>query len=890
MSTHLSEVARLPFASDNVAVATHDLSVGLQITTSSGLIKLSHHVLEGHRFAIEGIEEGEPLLSWGMPFGKATKQIAPGDYVCNEGVLDALSKRNMPFKLPEMSNFSDEIDAFEFDPRHFMHADQVPIQPAEYTFEGYPRGAQRGVGTRNYILLIGVSSRVAGFVRHLEKELAFLSDQYQHIDGIVGIVHTEGDDINLNNRELVLRTLAGFIVHPNTGAALLIDEGSEAIQNKHVQHFIVQNSYPIDTVKCEALSIGEHFKESIEKGIGLVHEWLFSVNSALRSPQPISKLKIALQCGGSDAFSGISGNPLAGWVAHEIIKQGGSANLAETDELVGAEAYILKKVKSRSVAERFLATIDRFIHRAARHGSSAAGNPSGGNKYRGLYNIYLKSLGAAMKKHPSVRLDQVIDYGERMEAPGYYFMDSPGNDLESVAGQVAAGCNMIYFVTGNGSITNFPFVPTVKIVTTTRRFELLKDDMDVNAGAYLDGTPMEDLGRNTLQLTLDIASGKKSVGEKAGHSQVQIWRNWRQSEGKRSTHPGGDAVEIAMLSGTPVKITEGNPHSKYSIPGFQTAMGVAFAKIGLIMPTSLCAGQVARMAASHLNNQPTTVNKGLDRFIALVHTEGCGASSGSSEDLYMRTMVGHLTHPSVHKAMLLEHGCEKTHNDYFQHYMLKNNINAEVFGKASIQLGGGIQNTIEAITSWFGKPMSLPVQEKQVGLETIKLGILLDPHGGGLLLQCARLLAHEVSASGGTVIIPQWCGTERLIIEELGGSDSSATLAYAQQPLLAGVHIMEMPTQNWQEIVTGLGASGAHIMVYLGDNTTTAGHPFIPLLQFSGKKDNGDLYWSEEELNNGGGNVLKLVIDTLCEMYTPLRKELGNLDFQITRGLYGVSL
>jgi altronate dehydratase len=115
------------------------------------------------------------------------------------------------------------------------------------------------------------------------------------------------------------------------------------------------------------------------------------------------------------------------------------------------------------------------------HGHSAEGNPSGGNKFRGLYNIALKSIGAARKKDPEVQLDYVIDYSERMTAPGFYFMDSPGNDLESIAGQVASGCNMIFFTTGNGSITNFPFVPTVKFVTTTGRWNLLHDDMDVNA-------------------------------------------------------------------------------------------------------------------------------------------------------------------------------------------------------------------------------------------------------------------------------------------------------------------------------------------------------------------------------------------------------------------------
>ena len=273
--------------------------------------------------------------------------------------------------------------------------------------------------------------------------------------------------------------------------------------------------------------------------------WLAPVNAMTRSTEPASELKIALQCGGSDAFSGISGNPLAAWVAKEIMQYGGSANLAETDELIGAEAYILDRVRDLDTARKFVRFVERFKTWTGWHGQSAAGNPSGGNVYRGLYNIYLKSLGAAAKRHPDVRVDSVIDYGERMREPGYYFMDSPGNDLESIAGQIAAGCNMIFFVTGNGSITNFPFVPTIKIVTTSARYRLMPDEMDVNAGAYLDGTPLEELGRSTLRLTIEVASGRLSVGEKAGHSQVQFWRDWQQTSAVNVDTIRGEHAEFS---------------------------------------------------------------------------------------------------------------------------------------------------------------------------------------------------------------------------------------------------------------------------------------------------------------------------------------------------------
>ena len=162
----------------------------------------------------------------------------------------------------------------------------------------------------------------------------------------------------------------------------------------------------------------------------------------------------------------------------------------------------------------------------------------------------LKSIGAARKLPREVRLDHVIDYGEPLPGNGYIFMDSPGNDLESVAGQIGSGCNLIFFTTGNGSITNFPFVPTLKFVTTSARYERLHAEMDVDAGRYLTGTSMADLTAETFDLTVRVASGEPSAGERAGHSQVSIWRNWKQSgprEGISITTDGRMSRKLADL-------------------------------------------------------------------------------------------------------------------------------------------------------------------------------------------------------------------------------------------------------------------------------------------------------------------------------------------------------
>src|SRR5260370_29278459 len=212
-----------------------------------------------------------------------------------------------------------------------------------------------------------------------------------------------------------------------------------------------------------------------------------------------------------------------------------------------------------------------------------------------------------------------------MNLPGYYFMDSPGNDLESIAGQVASGCTMIFFVTGNGSITNFPFVPTIKIITTTGRYNLLSHDMDVNAGAYLDGTPMDVLGQSMYELTITAAAGTRTVGERAAHSQVSIWRNWMQ----RDTSNLARLQILPEPSGEPLPAQSSRAAAGQTFRAIRTESGYAMDQIGLIMPTSLCAGQIARKIAARLNE----VEIGKDHittFIALPHTEGCGASGGPS--------------------------------------------------------------------------------------------------------------------------------------------------------------------------------------------------------------------------------------------------------------------
>ena len=903
---NFASVARLPSPSDNVGIATQTLESGTRIRHNGQQFELSHTILEGHRFAIQPISETEPLLSWGLPFGFATRPISPGDYVCNQKMIDSLSIRNLPFELPKTPNFSDKMAPYELDEAEFRSGKQVPRHANERPFLGYQRPGNRGVGTRNYIVVMGTTARTSGFARRLADMCSVGGvcnpDTFPNIDGIVAVTHTEGGESQTpNNIDMLLRTLAGFTVHPNIGAILLVDYGTESVTNEMLKAYMLREGYALDDVVHHFHRLQGSFDTDLAGGTEIISGWLDSVNSVARTEQSLEHLKIALQCGGSDAFSGVSGNPLAAYVAKEVIRYGGCANLAETDELIGSEAYVLQNARDLPTARKFLNTIERFKERAAWHGHSTEANPSGGNNFRGLYNIAIKSIGAAMKRHPEVCLDYVIDYSQLMEKSGYYFMDSPGNDLESIAGQVASGSNMIFFVTGNGSITNFPFVPTIKIVTTTGRYEMLEKDMDVNAGAYLDGTPMEELGESMLDLTVDVASGERSVGEKAGHSQVSLWRDWKQT-GPVDLNPL--LTESELKSGEPIPIDAVT--AQRSVPttlrfrALQTEDGCRTNQVGLILPTSLCSGQIAQMIAHRCNERNIGKEQGISRFVALPHTEGCGVSSGRSEEIYTRTMIGHLTHPTVAIGLLLEHGCEKTHNDHVRHEIQKLGISPERYGWASVQLDGGIDAVIEKVQDWFSEELAdkptVPVVE--AGLENLCIAVASTGTTIEEVSESLTQLTHRVVAAGGTVVVPanaEWqsavSNQQSVIFLKDPAKTITPTLAYGQRVEKAGFHIMETPTDQQTETLTGLGATGVDLALAHIVGAPLQSHVMVPLIQVSTDTTTQANYGADLDSTTADvDDLLALIVEVASRQYTPKLHGKGNTDFQLTRGLLGISM
>jgi altronate hydrolase len=245
------------------------------------------------------------------------------------------------------------------------------------------------------------------------------------------------------------------------------------------------------------------------------------VNETGRTPQPISELSLALQCGGSDGWSGITANPILGCVADQVIRQGGTAVLSETPEVFGAEHLLTRRAASPEVGRKLVERVRWWEEHARRLGTSLNNNPSPGNRRGGLTTIYEKALGA-VAKGGSTPLRAVYAYAEPVAERGLVFMDAPGYDPVSVTGQVAGGCNLVLFTTGRGSVLGFRPAPCIKIASNTARYQHMVDDMDFNAGRLAEGASLEGLTAELLDLVLAVASGQPSKSEQQGIGEAEF--------------------------------------------------------------------------------------------------------------------------------------------------------------------------------------------------------------------------------------------------------------------------------------------------------------------------------------------------------------------------------
>jgi len=339
----------------------------------------------------------------------------------------------------------------------------------------------------------------------------------------------------------------------------------------------------------------------------------------------------------------------------------------------------------------------------------------------------------------------------------------------------------------------------------------------------------------------------------------------------------------------------------FSWTGIATPAGVALEQVGLIVPTSLCAAQVARLAADRLNRRRTGMPRFVSRYVALVHTEGCTDATGDAVRLSAPTLLGYATHPAVRRCLLLEHGCEVTHNDFMRHRLTEMGFDLDRFGWASVQLDGGIAAVLDKVEQWFAAQGVVAAEPpRQVaGLGALRLGLIATAPPPPAVARALAELTCAVAAAGGLVVVseaghllhsPAYVDATFLVPQP------TPTVAYAHRPRVAGCHLMAMPTDHPVEALTGLGAGGVDvILAYVGGHPIQ-GHPLTPVLQLAAAADcppdvaaDLDIVLAGDELT-WPDEILARIAALAAHEYAPQGFRQGNIDFQITRGLLGISL
>jgi len=480
---------------DNIVVARVDVLPNTDLVGED--VRTAGRVPAGHKVATRPIAAGEPVRKFNQIIGFAKADIAPGEHVHVHNCA--------------MGDFERDY-AVGADVRN---VEMVP-EAERPSFQGYLRENGK-VGTRNYIGILSTvncSASVSKFIaeRFPAEELA----KYPNVDGLVSITHGTGCGMaaRCEGYATLQRTLWGFAGHANFASVLMVGLGCEVMQLEFLTEAYGIKEGP--TFRTMTLQGTGGTRKTIERAHDVIREMLPYANEAKRQPVSVSEIKLALQCGGSDGYSGITANPALGYCADLLVRNGGTAILSETPEIYGAEHLLTRRAVSKEVADKLIERIHWWEEYTERNGGEMNNNPSPGNKAGGLTTILEKSLGAAAKGG-TTNLAGVFKYAEPIPTRGFVFMDSPGYDPASATGQVASGGNIITFTTGRGSCFGYKPAPSIKLATNTAMYRRMEEDMDVNTGTILDGEEtIEQVGQRIFDLVVKVASGEKSKSEEIG--------------------------------------------------------------------------------------------------------------------------------------------------------------------------------------------------------------------------------------------------------------------------------------------------------------------------------------------------------------------------------------
>ena len=453
----------------------------------------------GHKVCLKTINKGEPVIKYDQIIGFASRDINSGEHV---------HSHNLEFK--------------EFDRNYKVSEKKLILDEKSDTFfKGIIRDNGQ-IATRNYIGIVSTVNCSATVTKMIVEKIKYsnILNDYPNIDGIVPITHSTGCGMNTENEgmQIFQRTIDGFKNHPNFSHVFVIGLGCECAQISLFDESLKKhNRIHFLTIQDEGGT-----KKIVDKVVSQIKNLLSEANNVERTPQSVNNLILALQCGGSDGYSGISANPALGVAADMLVKKGGSSILSETPEIYGAEHLLINRANNQKTADKLIEKLKWWKHYTSINNSSMDNNPAPGNKKGGLTTILEKSLGAVAKGGNSI-LQDVLSYAEPLKNKGFNFMDSPGYDPVSVTGQVASGANVICFTTGRGSCFGCKPVPSLKLATNTAMYEKMSEDMDINCGTIVDGKEnIETLGKKIFELVVNTASGNKSKSEINGYGDEEF--------------------------------------------------------------------------------------------------------------------------------------------------------------------------------------------------------------------------------------------------------------------------------------------------------------------------------------------------------------------------------
>ena len=477
---------------DGVVIARATLLPGTPVADGVTVIG---RIPAGHKVAVKPLAVGEPIRRYGQIIGFATAAIAPGEHVHVHNC--------------GMGDFAKDY-AYGVDAKPTAYIDP----PA--TFMGIRRPDGR-VATRNYIGIltsVNCSAHVASVVADAFKRNPFtnadpLAD-FPNVDGVVALTHKTGCGMTGGEPLAVLRrTLGGYARHVNFSSVIVMGLGCEVNQIGG----LMEEQRLTGRLRTMDIQDMGGSRKTVAAGIDFVREALQEANKVRREAAPASELTVALQCGGSDGYSGVSANPALGAASDLLVRHGGSVILSETPETYGAEHLLTRRAVSQEVGEKLVGLMRWWEEYCKREGAEMNANPSPGNKAGGLTTILEKSLGA-MAKCGSTNLVDVVRYAEQVTAKGFNFMDTPGYDPVAATGQVAGGANLVCFTTGRGSVFGCKPSPSIKLATNTPMFTRMEEDMDVNCGTILDGDEtVQECGQRIFELILRVASGEETKSE-----------------------------------------------------------------------------------------------------------------------------------------------------------------------------------------------------------------------------------------------------------------------------------------------------------------------------------------------------------------------------------------